>query len=416
MGVMGQRCSCVEPSGSKFKSLGQCPFVLHVFIYEAKNVFNARGCEVQCGMSLGQVGPGEVAARSWVNKPAEGSTDAGTCRFDIAWVPPARITVTVRPGDEILRIRLLANIKRRFVRAAQASTEVDPDGLSNDMDEGVRVHLDDIIEMLRKGARRSAGRPGDPSGPASAEQWLAVDGNGDSQLHVRWAVDSGALNRGMLLNEPALAQAEAAALEEKEIGVRLSSFLGEEKLNHLNDIGTGGGSALHLALRRGDEVLANKILLRQDFKSINVLDFHNQSVLHYAANVGNADFCTKILARADFLVSGKQDVFGQTALHVAVRQKYTEAALSILRSGVFVACDAVDHHGTTSLHLAAITGDAVIAAALLRRADCTPELPDQFGNTAESLAANKGHFEVVKLLEPRMARLRAPKMRRRGQV
>lgn len=407
----------MEPTSVNSKL--QVPYVLHVFIIEAKNVRSARGCEVDCGLSLGQVGPGEVQGRHWLNEPAEGSAaTAGACLLEIRWIPPARVTIVVRPGDEFIRIRLLAPVQRRHVRLAHATDEAEADDLLHYMDEEAIVKVSDVVHSLRKGARRAAGRPGDASGPASAEQWLAVGGKNEGQVRVRWAVDSGALNGGMLLDESALDQIEEEpeALQEKKIGTRLRVFFMEERLSDLNDIGAGGGSALHLALRKGDEELVHKILLRRDFTVINALDYHDQSVLHYAADVGSADFCAKILARADFLASGQQDIFGQTALHIAIRQENRAAALSILRSGVFVAADAPDVQGTTALHLCALTGDAIVTAALLKRADCTPEREDQFGNTAESLAAGKDHLDVLTLLEPRMAKVRAPKIRRRGQM
>jgi ankyrin repeat protein len=96
-----------------------------------------------------------------------------------------------------------------------------------------------------------------------------------------------------------------------------------------------------------------------------------------------------------------KDNEGHTALMFAVINSHSEIVKALLRAGARVNARAGD--GGTALMLAATNGDAEITQILLNDGAKTGYRYTSTGQTAATLAADRGHIAIVELLQKRVA-------------
>src|SRR5688572_14372290 len=95
-------------------------------------------------------------------------------------------------------------------------------------------------------------------------------------------------------------------------------------------------------------------------------------------------------------LNAKDDV-GRTALMFAVVNSHPKIVKALLRAGAHV--NARAHDGSTALMLAAMNGDAEIVRILLNNGAKIDYRFVSTGKTAADVAADRGHSEVVELLQ-----------------
>mmetsp|Transcript_139154 Transcript_139154/g.444060 ORF Transcript_139154/g.444060 Transcript_139154/m.444060 type:complete len:426 (+) Transcript_139154:99-1376(+) len=116
-----------------------------------------------------------------------------------------------------------------------------------------------------------------------------------------------------------------------------------------------GWTALHCAAispLEGSEELCRRILSRQDFVGLNLVDGYGRSALSAAAFHGRLGVCHAILEQNDFAGLNRRDKSGWTALHLAATKGYFEVCSAILDRRDFTEINSQDRFGRTALHVA----------------------------------------------------------------
>jgi len=124
-------------------------------------------------------------------------------------------------------------------------------------------------------------------------------------------------------------------------------------------------------------------------------DPENRTALMYAAFNGQTAI-VKILIKAGADVNA-QEKTGSTALMFAASGPYAETVQLLLDHGAKINMIDSNEHFTALMWAAAEGQTEVVTLLLKHKADAT--LKDVDGDTAESFAAQKGHAEIVKILQ-----------------
>lgn len=119
-------------------------------------------------------------------------------------------------------------------------------------------------------------------------------------------------------------------------------------------------------------------------------DDRHRTLLHYAAAKGQAVLCEAILAREDFEGTDKMDLDRATALHLAAASRHVECCTAIVASSRCFGVNLQDMRDQTPLHLAAIRGDDECYNAILMHADVDLTLKDYRNRTAPDYAIERG--------------------------
>lgn len=133
--------------------------------------------------------------------------------------------------------------------------------------------------------------------------------------------------------------------------------------------------------------------------------------LHVAAAFGRTDQVERIVRMADLGSSDGRDKEGRTPLHLAASRGHLGCAKLLLGAGVHV--DARSKDGRTALFRAAANGDRQMVDMLIEM-QANPNIAEKdLGRSAIDVARDKGHHEVVRILERGEAVLHAA---RRGEL
>ena len=155
-----------------------------------------------------------------------------------------------------------------------------------------------------------------------------------------------------------------------------------------------GWSALHLALHRQDDNLAQ--LLLDHGANPNVSDVNGSTTLHEASSQGRTTF-VKLLFEYGANVDAR-DKRGETALHKAARWGYLEVVQLLLDHGADT--NAKGDNLWTSLHEAAWSGNLQVVDLLLKSGADAHALNEE-GETPFQLASRENYPEVAQLLSER---------------
>lgn len=152
-------------------------------------------------------------------------------------------------------------------------------------------------------------------------------------------------------------------------------------------------SALHMAIQRGHEAMA-ELLLRQRSVDANLEDEDGLSPLMKAANRGNVKIVQLLLEKG--VNTRAADTSGATSLMMAADAGH-EAVMGLLQlHGAEV--DATDRFGQTALMMAAAEGHEAVVRLLLR-CGAEVEVRNESGQTALEIAKAKGDDSIARLLE-----------------
>ncbi|RGP69897.1 ankyrin repeat-containing [Fusarium longipes] len=173
---------------------------------------------------------------------------------------------------------------------------------------------------------------------------------------------------------------------------------------------TGGGTALHEAIRREKgQPPPSAALIRRLIKvgvPINEVDANGKSALFYANQSGNAMIAKVLIdegARPDSDLSSAIDIKSFTPLHLALLSGEDAFVLAMLetewgRNTI----TRQDKRGWTVIHLAAYCGQGQLLSVLLSHLpgerSHALDIRDANGTTALHIAADQGHLHIVKQL------------------
>ncbi|KAG8670965.1 hypothetical protein FPOAC2_04221 [Fusarium poae] len=173
---------------------------------------------------------------------------------------------------------------------------------------------------------------------------------------------------------------------------------------------TGGGTALHEAIRREQgQPPPSEALIRRLIKvgvPINEVDANGKTALFYANLSGNAAIAKVLLdegANPDSAPSSSINIRSFTPIHLAILSGEDEFLLAMLDTDWGRnAITRQDKDGRTVIHVAAMHGGTDLLALLLSHLTgeraAAVDTPDVDGRTALHLAASQGHLHIVKQL------------------
>mmetsp|Transcript_1473 Transcript_1473/g.2630 ORF Transcript_1473/g.2630 Transcript_1473/m.2630 type:complete len:390 (+) Transcript_1473:60-1229(+) len=157
----------------------------------------------------------------------------------------------------------------------------------------------------------------------------------------------------------------------------------------------GKMTALHLAAQEGLANLCRKLAANMTTASLNARAANGSTALHLAARNRHADVCEVLLDLPNFEALNDQNGRGWTALHYAAAGGLVDLCNRLLGMDSFTAATELTINGETALHWAAVNGHVEICQHLLRRIDADVE--DVDGLTAVESAANGGQKAVCAL-------------------
>jgi ankyrin repeat protein len=154
------------------------------------------------------------------------------------------------------------------------------------------------------------------------------------------------------------------------------------------------GEALRLAAHDGKiEIVRQAIESGVDVQST---DAQGHTALHMAAYNGHSEIVKLLLKNGSQL--DRRDGEGKTALIHASSGPFADAVEVLLEAGADV--DIADRgEGFTALMTAASLGEKEVVAVLLEHG-ASKDLVDIDGDTARDFAVQRGHDDIVEMLEP----------------
>jgi uncharacterized protein len=139
--------------------------------------------------------------------------------------------------------------------------------------------------------------------------------------------------------------------------------------------------------------------LSECLKDANALDSHSSdgfTALHFASYFGQPASAQVLLERGAAVDAVAGNAMRVMPLHSAASARNVEAARLLLEHGAPV--NARQHGGWAPLHAAAQNGDRAMVELLLKHG-ADPQASNDDGKTAASLATEKGHTEILALVE-----------------
>ena len=172
-------------------------------------------------------------------------------------------------------------------------------------------------------------------------------------------------------------------------------YLSSLPVEQLDSSNKGGWTPLMYAAYHGHLQLTSHLLSRNC--KTTVTNTLGRSPLMLASMCGNVDVASLLLSNADaqqlLLMADKRNM---TALSHAVHWGHLQAARNLLQAGS--SADVTEHtKGCSLLMLAASEGNAPMVELLLR-AGANPKYQTMLGDTAVSVAQDKGHDKVAMLI------------------
>lgn len=169
----------------------------------------------------------------------------------------------------------------------------------------------------------------------------------------------------------------------------------------IDDKDRSGNTALHLALKNGDEEVARQLIGMG--ASCNVMDGDGRNAMMLAVVMGLDDLFD-MLSRSDAeearAAVNDKDYAGDTLLHLAINHSKPEIARRLIEMGA--TWTVADHKGRNAVMLAADLGRTEIFE-LLQRADASAvrsrlDMKSKYGSTALHLAIKNGHTDMARRL------------------
>lgn len=156
-------------------------------------------------------------------------------------------------------------------------------------------------------------------------------------------------------------------------------------------VDSDGRTPLHVAALTGHRDCVTTLIRRG--WGVNQLDERQNTALHLAASYGQLDVLQTLIGyQAD---TEARDADQSTPLIVAAQHNQTEAAIALLKNSVSV--NASNSKEKTALMYAAEYGNVELVQQLLSNG-AQADKRDYQGNSARSLAQDKGHDDVLRLL------------------
>lgn len=170
-----------------------------------------------------------------------------------------------------------------------------------------------------------------------------------------------------------------------------------------------GRTPLHYATikRKGQHEIVKWLLAAEGAEaSVSAVDKYGNASLHYAAVNNNVEVLKLLLSTRGIKLNIRNKESGNTALHRATKFGYYDIVNLLL---LFSAdCNIHNKDGkNTPLHIAAERNYPEIARLLLQN-NANYELTNEAGQTAVEVAVQHQHFEVVKLIQQHIKRLKNP--------
>ena len=167
---------------------------------------------------------------------------------------------------------------------------------------------------------------------------------------------------------------------------------------NVNAKGPNSMTALHYAVEKNHVHVIEELLTIKRIKA-NSLSSSQESPIELAVRVGSLD-AVRLLIQHDDVRANLKGRGGEKTLLLAVKTGHHEVVqLLIQQSGVNVDVNLTDNCSRTPILLAAQKGDfELIRLLLAQRKDIDADSKDSTGRTPLSWAAEKGYCEVVKLL------------------
>ena len=160
-----------------------------------------------------------------------------------------------------------------------------------------------------------------------------------------------------------------------------------------------GNTPLHIACRKG-YLECVKLIVENSTISIdpNLTNKNNQTALHLACENGHRNIVDYLLTHTEFN-SNIQDIHRNTPLHIVCRNGHFQyMKLIIETSTVRVDPNLTNNKKQTALFLACEYGHRNIAAYLLTKAECNPNIQEVCGNSPLHIVSRNGDLQCVKLV------------------
>jgi hypothetical protein len=154
-------------------------------------------------------------------------------------------------------------------------------------------------------------------------------------------------------------------------------------------------TALHIASASGHSEVAKKLI--QSGAQICKEDRWQATPLHRAAQNGQTELAQLLLrngAQVDVA-----DEWGSTPLHRAAAKKQLAVAEKLLSGGATASVNSEDRSGECPLHVAAKNGDYAFVRLLLEHGADAKSRSRVAGKTPQDFARDRGHTDVVTLLQ-----------------
>ena len=184
----------------------------------------------------------------------------------------------------------------------------------------------------------------------------------------------------------------------QSIGINL-----EQRTNDL------GSTILHFACSRDFEIVELVVKALKDIQSdidFYTQDFDGNTPIHYACS-STSDVAIKMITRYPHLINA--DHAGRNILHYACLQGNMNLVKFIFGNSSFdIDYNVVDEEGNTPLHVACIQGQFEVVKFILEEANqkgIDIAKKNMMGQTAEDLARNNGHKDVVDLFKTKLLKI-----------
>lgn len=166
-----------------------------------------------------------------------------------------------------------------------------------------------------------------------------------------------------------------------------------------DEVDDSGWTALHWAVLRHHNAVAEALLVHPDFTAVSAIDIGRMTALHFAAQEGLANLCSKLATKMTTASLNARASNGNTALHLATRNRHAHVCEVLLDLPNFQALNDQNGRGWTVLHYAAAGGLVDLCNRLLGMDSFTAatELTIN-GETALHWAAVNGHVEICQNL------------------